>query len=295
MHADHPQWGPLQLTTQRKILSGPSVLNMESGEATFFRELRPRESLSLMLLDRMTAVSVSFLQKEEGDDDAEQGNGTWKRDWYLCQDEDFKLLIDGSTPMDCVVWQVSASKTKIYMVLEYVNGGELFDKIVRIMDLTNLLHVGRIAFASAPVWVLVFVVWCRRHQKVSFQKAKEGSSSSSWSMVLAIVMIRESTTEIWRWLIPLYSRSFIADSSFEVSRFFFALITAGKCACGCKRKHKDIWFRPQCSTSASRGMWFESLDDILLIFGSPADSVHQNDGLLHTTCGSPNYIAPEVT
>ncbi|RZS09051.1 hypothetical protein BHM03_00040095 [Ensete ventricosum] len=42
--------------------------------------------------------------------------------------------------MDCVVWQVSASKTKIYMVLEYVNGGELFDKIVRIMDLPNLLH-----------------------------------------------------------------------------------------------------------------------------------------------------------
>jgi hypothetical protein len=31
--------------------------------------------------------------------------------------------------------QVSASKTKIYMVLEYVNGGELFDKIVRILPL----------------------------------------------------------------------------------------------------------------------------------------------------------------
>lgn len=27
--------------------------------------------------------------------------------------------------------QVVASKTKIYMVLEYVTGGELFDKIVR--------------------------------------------------------------------------------------------------------------------------------------------------------------------
>lgn len=31
--------------------------------------------------------------------------------------------------------QVSASKTKIYMVLEYVNGGELFDKIVRTLPL----------------------------------------------------------------------------------------------------------------------------------------------------------------
>jgi hypothetical protein len=30
-----------------------------------------------------------------------------------------------------IIMQVLASKTKIYMVLEYVNGGELFDKIVR--------------------------------------------------------------------------------------------------------------------------------------------------------------------
>lgn len=31
-----------------------------------------------------------------------------------------------------VIMQVLASKSKIYMVLEYVTGGELFDKIVRI-------------------------------------------------------------------------------------------------------------------------------------------------------------------
>ncbi|RWV87621.1 hypothetical protein GW17_00050365 [Ensete ventricosum] len=57
--------------------------------------------------------------------------------------------------MDCVVWQVSASKTKIYMVLEYVNGGELFDKIVRIMDLPNLLHFGRICRGDTkiPRWL----------------------------------------------------------------------------------------------------------------------------------------------
>lgn len=30
-----------------------------------------------------------------------------------------------------LILQVVASKTKIYMVLEYVTGGELFDKIVR--------------------------------------------------------------------------------------------------------------------------------------------------------------------
>ena len=37
-----------------------------------------------------------------------------------------------NTVGDIVIYliQVAASKTKIYMVLEYVNGGELFDKIV---------------------------------------------------------------------------------------------------------------------------------------------------------------------
>lgn len=33
----------------------------------------------------------------------------------------------------CVNEQVMASKTKIYIVLEFVDGGELFDKIVRIL------------------------------------------------------------------------------------------------------------------------------------------------------------------
>lgn len=67
MQADRPQWGPLQLTAQRKILSGPSVLDMEYGEASFLRELRPRESLSfdaaLMLLDRMIADREPLLRK----------------------------------------------------------------------------------------------------------------------------------------------------------------------------------------------------------------------------------------
>lgn len=35
--------------------------------------------------------------------------------------------------------QVLASKSKIYMVLEYVTGGELFDKIVRIPFPSNLV------------------------------------------------------------------------------------------------------------------------------------------------------------
>lgn len=42
------------------------------------------------------------------------------------------------------VWQVMASKSKIYMVLEYVDGGELFDKIVRPMNF--LCQISRFLF-----------------------------------------------------------------------------------------------------------------------------------------------------
>jgi serine/threonine protein kinase len=36
------------------------------------------------------------------------------------------------------IWQVLASKTKIYLVLEYVSGGELFSKIVSLRTTCNL-------------------------------------------------------------------------------------------------------------------------------------------------------------
>jgi len=41
-----------------------------------------------------------------------------------------------------IIMQVLASKTKIYMVLEYVNGGELFDKIVS--KLCHLIFISRV-------------------------------------------------------------------------------------------------------------------------------------------------------
>ena len=47
-----------------------------------------------------------------------------------------------------VIMQVLASKTKIYMVLEYVNGGELFDKIVR----SNCLFIIHIHDDLLPNW-----------------------------------------------------------------------------------------------------------------------------------------------
>ncbi|MBA0620685.1 hypothetical protein Godav_006380 [Gossypium davidsonii] len=39
-----------------------------------------------------------------------------------------------------IVEQVMASKTKIYIVIEYVGGGELFDKIVSILSLIYSIH-----------------------------------------------------------------------------------------------------------------------------------------------------------
>ncbi|THU56563.1 hypothetical protein C4D60_Mb11t18540 [Musa balbisiana] len=128
--------------------------------------------------------------------------------------------------------EVSASKTKIYMVLEYVNGGELFDKIVRIIDLTNLVHVGRIAFASAP--------------------ASKGKLSES-----------------------------------EGRKLFQQLID-GVSHCHDKGVyHRDL--KPENVLVDAKGNI--KISD----FGLSALPQHLGcDGLLHTTCGSPNYIAPEV-
>ncbi|KAJ8511115.1 hypothetical protein OPV22_001549 [Ensete ventricosum] len=107
--------------------------------------------------------------------------------------------------------EVSASKTKIYMVLEYVNGGELFDKI-----------------------------------------ASKGKLSES------------------------------------VGRKLFQQLIDGVSHCHDKGVyHRDL--KPENVLVDAKGNI--KISD----FGLSALPQHLgNDGLLHTTCGSPNYIAPEV-
>ncbi|WOL18391.1 CBL-interacting protein kinase 1-like [Canna indica] len=109
------------------------------------------------------------------------------------------------------LYEVSASKTKIYMVLEYVNGGELFDKI-----------------------------------------AMKGRLSER-----------------------------------EAKKLFQQLIDAVSYCHDMGVYHRDL--KPENVLIDYKGNI--KVSD----FGLSALPQHfGNDGLLHTTCGSPNYIAPEV-
>lgn len=55
----------------------------------------------------------------------------------------FNALAYYAFDYDTFVFQVMASKTKIYIVLEFVDGGELFDKVVRDFLYQILIFSGR--------------------------------------------------------------------------------------------------------------------------------------------------------
>ncbi|CAL5085868.1 unnamed protein product [Urochloa decumbens] len=109
------------------------------------------------------------------------------------------------------LYEVSASKTKIYMVLEYVNGGELFDKIALKGKLTE--KEGRKLFQQ----LMDAVGYC--HEKGVYHR-------------------------------DLKPENVLVDAKGNIKVSDFGL--------------------------------------------SALPQNQQKDGLLHTTCGSPNYIAPEV-
>ncbi|KAL5197120.1 hypothetical protein ABZP36_000632 [Zizania latifolia] len=107
--------------------------------------------------------------------------------------------------------EISASKTKIYMVLEYVNGGELFDKIALKGKLSE--KEGRKLFQQ----LMDAVSYC--HEKGVYHR-------------------------------DLKPENVLVDAKGNIKVSDFGL--------------------------------------------SALPQNQRNDGLLHTTCGSPNYIAPEV-
>ncbi|VAH01935.1 unnamed protein product [Triticum turgidum subsp. durum] len=121
--------------------------------------------------------------------------------------------------------EVAASKTKIYMVLEFVNGGELFDRIAMKGKLSE------------------------REGRRLFQQLIDGVSYCHGKGVYHRDLKPENV---------LIDRK----GNIKISDF-------GLCAL------------PQ------------HLGDIFISLNLKS-ATFQKDGLLHTTCGSPNYIAPEV-
>ncbi|XP_062196991.1 CBL-interacting protein kinase 1 isoform X2 [Phragmites australis] len=160
------------------------------GKVKYARHLATGGHFAVKILDRSKILSLHI------DDQIRREIGT------------LKLL---KHPNVVRLHEVAASKTKIYMVLEYVNGGELFDKIAIKGKLSE--HEGRRLFQQ----LIDGVSYC--HDKGVY--------------------------------------------------------------------HRDL--KPENVLVDRKGNI--KISD----FGLSALPQHLgNDGLLHTTCGSPNYIAPEV-
>ncbi|KAG1327614.1 Non-specific serine/threonine protein kinase [Cocos nucifera] len=160
------------------------------GKVKYARHVETGQAVAVKILDRKRIQSLKV------DDQIKREIGT------------LKLL---KHPNVVRLYEVSASKTKIYMVLEYVNGGELFDKIAQKGKLPE--QEGRRLFQQ----LIDAISYC--HDKGVY--------------------------------------------------------------------HRDL--KPENVLVDAKGNI--KISD----FGLSALPQHLgNDGLLHTTCGSPNYIAPEV-
>ncbi|WOL10225.1 CBL-interacting protein kinase 1-like isoform X1 [Canna indica] len=176
----------------RKYELGRTLGEGNFGKVKYARHVQTGEPFAVKILDRKRIESLKI------DDQIKREIGT------------LKLL---NHPNVVRLHEVSASKTKIYMVLEYVNGGELFDKIS--------------------------------------QSAKGRLSEK------------------------------------EGRKLFQQLIDAVSYCHDKGVYHRDL--KPENVLVDTQG------NIKILDFGLSALPQHLgNDGLLHTTCGSPNYIAPEV-
>ncbi|KAG0496492.1 hypothetical protein HPP92_001010 [Vanilla planifolia] len=160
------------------------------GKVKFARRLDTGEAFAVKVLDRKRILDLKI------DEQIKREIAT------------LKLL---KHPNVVRLHEVSASKTKIYMILEYVNGGELFDRIASKGRLPE--HLGRKIFHQ----LIDGISYC--HDKGVYHRDLKPENV----------------------LVDVNGRIKISD------------------------------------------------------FGLSALTHHLgNDGLLHTTCGSPNYIAPEV-
>ncbi|CAL9149572.1 unnamed protein product [Musa hybrid cultivar] len=173
-----------------KYVLGRTLGEGNFGKVKYAKHVETGQAFAVKILDRSRVQSLNF------SDQIKREIGT------------LKLL---KHPSVVRLHEVSASKTKIYMVLEYVNGGELFDKIALKGRLSE--REGRKLFQQ----LIDAVSYC--HDKGVY--------------------------------------------------------------------HRDL--KPENVLVHGKGN--VKVSD----FGLSALPQHVgNDGLLHTTCGSPNYVAPEV-
>jgi hypothetical protein len=169
-----------------------------------------------------------------------------------------------------ILIQIAASKTKIYMVLELVNGGELFDRIVsprmklllffpsipstsRAQD--RFLFRCRYFYNRHLIPLLLSLLQLNRPVRENSRSKKQGGSFSSWLMVSAIATKRASIIETSR--CQMFLILFPWCHSYQFCDLVFltgSIVTAWERSCWPKRKHQDLWFWSQCFTATSWGM-----------------------------------------
>ncbi|KAM3400637.1 hypothetical protein ACQJBY_005467 [Aegilops geniculata] len=143
--------------------------------------------------------------------------------------------------------EVAASKTKIYMVLEFVNGGELFDRIAIKKKLSE--REGRRLFQQ----LIDGVSYC--HGKGVYHRDLKPEN---------VLIDRKGNIKI---------------SDFGLSAL---------------PQHLGVWQKKSSHDFLVLIIFINIFCEDIFISLNLISATFQNDGLLHTTCGSPNYIAPEV-
>lgn len=145
------------------------------------------------------------------------------------------------------------------MVLEYVKGGELFDKIVRSSVIIFLQQ--KFVIYSSLASLLIFG-HCR-HWMTNFQRMKPGNFSSNWLMLSVIVMKKVFTIETWRYNFDFYLDLNILGSKPKKKkealvgfsdRRWWTHDAARESSSWWRGQFKDIWFRSQCIASTIWGM-----------------------------------------
>lgn len=122
-------------------------------------------------------------------------------------------------------------------------------------QIDGLFHLLSCYFSILHNWTeLWFACITHRHPMGNFQKLKAGNSSNSWLMLWAIATTKVFSIGISRLLISCFLWEIFWKASPQEFRCSYMnsvfWLTARECSCWFKRKHKDLWFWPQCLTTA---------------------------------------------